>query len=106
MKVNWLGILGVLLLVLAACFGYFGETSTADLVAVASATFGAGVLILTKWKAAGTRLGKAGLAVAGVGGLLIGFAGFAESLITTVIIGVVGALGLIIGLIVAKKTAT
>lgn len=106
MKINWIGIAGIVLLAVAAVFGYVLDVPSGDIVAVASAFFGAGLILADKIGSRGElALWKAAVCygASAAGGLLIALAGLAESTVATVVLAVFGAAALIGGLIAAKK---
>lgn len=105
MKKNFLVIIGILLIVAGCVFSYFANFPMADATGFAVTMFGAGLAAATMWgkrdKTKKTWLSVLALALVGVGAFILGFAGFAENTMTTIISSVFGLIAIIAGLIIS-----
>ena len=102
MKKNIFIIIGLILIVGGAAISYFAGFPMADVTGFAASMFGAGAVAAGFWEKRTKTDVFSILTVAciGVGAFLLGFGGFVESTMTTIITGVIGLVGIIAGLIV------
>lgn len=113
MRKNLLTIIGIVLVVAGAAISTFANFPLADVTGLASVMFGAGLACATIWgkrdKEKPTWMSVLSIVLVAGGAFVLGFCGFAESTMTTVITSVAGLAAIIIGLIVqgikAKKAA-
>lgn len=102
MKKNWLIIAGIILVVAGAALSYFAKFPQAETLGFAGSMFGAGLAAAGFW---GKREKTNALSIItiiclGAGAFMLGFGGFAESTMTTIITGVIGFVVIIAGIIV------
>lgn len=102
---NFFKILGLVLIIAGSALCYFSTVSVADGIGIAVAALGLALTIVGVMKKTEKKTWKEYLAVIcfAVGGLLCGFAGFSEAIVTQVISAVFGVVALIAGLIISLK---
>ena len=109
MKKNWFTIIVLVLIVAGAAVSYFAKFAQADVAGFAVSMFGAGLAAAGFWNKREKTdvLSVVTVICLGSGAFLLGFGGFAESTMTTIISGVIGLVaiiaGIITGLVPAKK---
>lgn len=102
---NFFKILGLVLIIAGSTLCYFSTVPVADGIGIAVAALGLALTIVGVMKKTEKKTWKEYLAVIcfAVGGLLCGFAGFSEAIVTQVISAVFGVVALIAGLIISLK---
>lgn len=98
-------ILGIILILAGSCLCVFTDVPAADYTGIAITFLGAALEIVAAWKKSETKDWKVIVSIClfAVGGLLLGFMGFNESLVSTIITGVIGIVALIAGLFMTFK---
>jgi len=100
---NVFKIIGLVLIIGGASLCYFTTVPIADGIGIAVSALGLALTIVGVLKKTEKKTWKEFVAIAcfAVGGLLCGFAGFSEAIVTQVITAVFGVVALIAGLIVS-----
>ena len=100
---NVFKILGLVLIIAGSALCYFSTVPVADGTGIAIAALGLALTIVGTLKKTEKKTWKEYVAIAcfAIGGLLCGFAGFSEAIVTQVITAVFGVVALIAGLIVS-----
>lgn len=105
MKKNFLLILGLVFVVAGVVFAYLANFQSADICAFAVVMFGAGLAACQLWNkrdtAKKTWLSVLSLVLMGVGAFLLGFGGFSQDTMVTIITSVFGFVAIIASLIIA-----
>ena len=101
MKKNWFCIVGILLVVVGAVLSYFAQFPLSDVTGFAVSMFGAGIAAASFWskKTKVSVFSVATIVCLGVGAFMLGFGGFAETTMTTIISSVIGIVAIIAGII-------
>lgn len=101
MKNKILIIIGVILIVVGAALSYFAGFAMADVTGFAVSMFGAGVACAGFWEKRKKTdvLSILTVVCIGVGAFMLGFGGFVESTMTTIITGVLGLIAIIAGIV-------
>ena len=104
---NIFKILGLVLIIAGSALAYFTTIPVAEYTGIAVAALGLALAIVGVLKKTEKVTWKEYVAIIlfAVGGLLCGFAGFTEALVTQVITAVFGVVALIAGLIVSLVKA-
>ena len=104
---NIFKILGLVLIIAGSALAYFTTIPVAEYTGIAVAALGLALAIVGVLKKTEKVTWKEYVAIVlfAVGGLLCGFAGFTEALVTQVITAVFGVVALIAGLIVSLVKA-
>ncbi len=101
MRKNLFIILGIVLIILGAAVSYFAGFDLAEVTGFAVSMFGAGVAASGFWskrKKTGA-LSVITLACIAGGSFILGFGGFVESTVTTIIASVAGIAAIIAGIV-------
>lgn len=100
---NIFKILGLVLIIGGSALCYFTTIPVADYIGIAVAALGLALTIVGVLKKTEKKTWKEFVAIVcfALGGLLCGFAGFSEEIVTQVISAVFGVVALIAGLIVS-----
>lgn len=108
MKKNWFVIIGVILVVAGAAVSHFAKFPQAEVIGLASTMFGAGAVAAGFWdkREKTDALSVSTIICVAAGAFLLGFGGFVESTMTTIITGVIGLVAIIAGLITGIVSAT
>lgn len=101
-------ILGLILIIAGSALASFTSIAIASYSGIAVAALGLAMSIVATWKGAEKKTWKEVVAIIcfAVGGLLCGFAGLSEGILTQVISAVAGLVVLIIGIITALVPKT
>lgn len=113
MRKNLLTIIGIVIVVAGAAVSTFANFPLADITGLASVMFGAGLACAAIWnkrdKEKALWMSVLSIVLVAGGAFLLGFCGFAESTMTTIITSVAGLVAIILGLVIqgikAKKAA-
>lgn len=104
MKKKILLIVGLIFILIGAAISYFAGFELADVTGLAVTMFGAGVAVASFWEKRDTTkktwLSVLGLVFISIGAFLLGFGGFVEATMTSIITGVFGLAAIIAGIIV------
>lgn len=102
---KFLKILGVILVVAGSILACFTSIAVASYVSIAVAALGLALTITSVWKEAEKATWKEVVAIVcfALGGLLCGFVGFTESVVSQLIITIGGVISLILGMFMTFK---
>ena len=108
MKKNWFIIAGVILVIVGAAVSYFGKFPLAEVIGLASSMFGAGAVAAGFWSKREKTdvLSISTIVCVGAGAFLLGFGGFVEDTMATIITGVIGLVAIVAGLITGVVSAS
>lgn len=103
MKKNYLLVIGLLLVVAGVVIAYCANFALADITGFAVTVFGAGVATANLWDKRDpekkTWLSVTSVVLIAAGSFILGFGGFSENTMTTIISSVMGFVAIIAGLI-------
>lgn len=109
MKKKLLLISGLLLVVIGVVFGYFASFSLADIISFSTTMFGAGLAAASMYEKRDVSRSPwfcvLCIVLVGVGAMCLGFAGFVEKTMTTVITSIFGLVGIVAGLVISAITS-
>ena len=104
MRKNLLTIIGIVIVVAGAAVSTFAKFPLADITGLASVMFGAGLACAATWskrdKEKPVWMSVLSIVLVAGGAFLLGFCGFAESTMTTIITSVAGLVAILLGLLV------
>lgn len=103
MRKNLFLVLGICLMIIGVVISYFADFQLADATGFATVMFGAGLAAATLWEKRNPEspilLPLIGIILIGAGAFILGFCGFAETTMTTIITSVFGLVAIIAGII-------
>ena len=102
---NFFKILGLVLIIAGSALCYFSTVPVADGIGIAVTALGLALTIVGVLKKTEKKTWKEYVAIIcfAVGGLLCGFVGYSEAIVTQVITAVFGVVALIAGLLISLK---